>query len=552
MRHMFFNALALSCLLALSPAAAAGTRYVNANLATGANDGSSWADAHQGSLGLQAALALSVAGDEVFVAQGTYLPTATLSRTVSFALINNVAIYGSFLGTETSPAQRPPFGTAPSVLSGDLAGNDGALVFSDNTIHLVTTTGTNATAVLDGFVVSSGAATVNGSNQDRGGGILCLNSASPTVRNCRFVGNRCTFGGAAGYISSGAAPSFIDCSFEDGTGGSFGGAFDIASGGAVLYERCLFKGNTAARAGALEIFSTNGVLVNNCVFTGNTSTGSGGGGAIWVGTGGNPRIRNCTIIGNTSTVSAVAGLRNQNSTNATVVNCIIWGNTGPGGAQASANQVNAATVVTYSLVMGGFAGTGNLDADPQLTDVVGGDFSPTLASPGIDAGNTAEVPAGTTLDSIHNPRLADVLSVADTGAGAAPVVDIGAHEFPSAFVNLGNGLAGTSGTPTLLLAGPLSAGSQLDVSLADALGSSTAWLVLGLTQLDAPFKGGVMVPDVNYLFPIPTSVLGTIAFSSTWPAGVPSGFATWYQFWVQDAAGPAAFSASNAVRGTTP
>ncbi|HTE05043.1 MAG TPA: right-handed parallel beta-helix repeat-containing protein, partial [Planctomycetota bacterium] len=279
MRRTLLAALSLSGLLATGPAAAAGTLFVNADLATGAGDGSSWSDAFQGALGLQSALAAAVSGDEIFVAQGTYRPTAGLSRTVAFALVNGVAVYGSFLGTETSPAERPPFGTAPSVLSGDLAGDDGSQLFGDNSFHLVTTAGAGASAVLDGFVISSGAATGAGGNTDRGGGILCLNASSPTVRNCRFTGHRATFGGGSGYIAGTAAPSFTDCSFENGLGGSFGGAFDVAGAGAVRYERCLFKGNTAARAGALELFSTSGVVVYNCIFTGNTSTGSGGGGA---------------------------------------------------------------------------------------------------------------------------------------------------------------------------------------------------------------------------------------------------------------------------------
>ena len=40
--------------------------------ATGADDGSSWADAFQGALGLQDALAVAQSGDQVFVAQGPY------------------------------------------------------------------------------------------------------------------------------------------------------------------------------------------------------------------------------------------------------------------------------------------------------------------------------------------------------------------------------------------------------------------------------------------------------------------------------------------------
>jgi hypothetical protein len=52
MRHLL-SALALSALLL--PAARAGTLFVDAALGTGANDGSSWANAYQGPDGLQAA-----------------------------------------------------------------------------------------------------------------------------------------------------------------------------------------------------------------------------------------------------------------------------------------------------------------------------------------------------------------------------------------------------------------------------------------------------------------------------------------------------------------
>ncbi len=546
-----FRAVALA-LLALAPPAAAGTVFVDAALATGANDGSSWADALQGPLGVQAALALAVSGDEVWVAQGAYLPTDTGSRTVSFALENGVTLYGGFLGTETGPEQRPPFGSAPSALSGDLAGDDGLLQFGDNSFHILTSVGTNATAVIDGFEIRGGAATGAGGNNDKGGGILCLGAVSPTVRNCRFVGNRCTFGGAAGYVNSGGAPSFTDCSFEDGVGGSFGGAFDVASAGAVLWERCLFRGNTAARGGALEIFASTGVVVDNCVFTANTATGSSGGGAIWMGTGGNARVRNCTIVANNSVVNNVAGLRNQGADDATVANCILWDNVGPAGAQTAANQVNAATVVTWSIVEGGFTGTGNSGADPLLADVPNGDFALSAASPAIDAGSNAELQPGATLDIAHAPRLADVLAVTDTGSGTAPVVDLGAFERASAWLGLGDALAGTPGTPLLVMDGPLTALSTVDVALSGVLPASTAFLVVGFSQLGAPFKGGVMVPNVDVLLPFGTTGAGTLDFAFAWPAGVPAGVSTWYQFWVQDAGGPKGFAASGGVQGTTP
>jgi hypothetical protein len=288
--------------------------------------------------------------------------------------------------------------------------------------------GTNATALLDGFTVTGGNANLSSQNNDRGGAILCIGTQSPTIRRCRFVANRCTFGGGVGYVGgSGTAPTFTDCSFEDNFGGSFGGAFDIAQAGAVRFERCVFRGNTAGRAGALEIFATSGVVVSNSLFVGNTSTsGTGGGGALWLGSGGTTQVKGCTIVANSSTSQTVAGVRVQTAT-VVVANCILWDNAGPGGAQGAANQIGG-TGATYSIVEGGLAGAGNLALDPQFVDPLAGDYSLAAASPAIDAGDNGAVPAGTTLDLALEPRFADDPAAADTGAGTAPIVDIGAHE----------------------------------------------------------------------------------------------------------------------------
>ncbi len=424
---------------------------MNAGLSTGANDGSSWADAFQGADGLQAALAVALSGDDIFVTEGVYRASSTGTRTESFALKNGVTLWGGFKGGESSPDDRPLLGVGQSILSGDLAGDDSAGGFDDNSYHLIRTVGTDASAVIDRFTIKAGNANGSGGNNDRGGGILCLGNVSPTVRDCYFVDNRSSFGGAAGYCNSGAAPTFTDCGFEGGQGGSFGGAFDLASAGPVRFERCLFYNNTAARAGALEIFATNGVIVSNCIFANNTATGSGGGGAIWVGSGGDTKFRNCTIFENYSTTNAVAGLRNQNAPQTTVVNCILWGNQGPGGTQAANNQANAANQISYSIVEGGFTGVGNLNADPLIGPGPFLIFLPSTGSPCIDAGNNSEVPPGSTTEFWGGPRFFDDPSSADTGLGTAPIVDIGAHELgtwnevipgcSSSFLNLSKGYA---------------------------------------------------------------------------------------------------------------
>ena len=121
-------------------------------------------------------------------------------------------------------------------------------------------------------------------------------------------------------------------------------------------------------------------------------------------------------------------MRAQGAT-AIVTNSILWDNSGTGGAQGSANQINPAATVDYSTVEGGFAtGTGNLASDPLLADALGGDLTLLAGSPAIDAGDNAGVPAGLTLDLALAPRFVDDPSTPDTGAGGAPLVDMGALE----------------------------------------------------------------------------------------------------------------------------
>ena len=419
--------LVFSASLACVDGAEAAIRYVRADLTTGANNGTSWADAYRGVGGIAAALSASVAGDEIWVAAGTYKPTTTLDRGAALTLKSGVALYGGFNGTESKLAQRN-FAANPTVVTGDLAGNDnGTANLTDNSYRIFVGTAVASTAILDGFTIRS--ANANGSsasNWDRGGGIIILNGGNPTVRNCTFIANRCTFGGGAGYVF-GASATFINCRFENNVGGSYGGAFDMNN---VVgnFERCVFIGNSASRAGACESYGGSQTRYTNCIFSGNTATGSGGGGALWIGVNSAVTARNSTFVANNAT-SLAGGVINT-SGSSTFANCIMWANTGPGGTTVANQLTNSGgtTNVSYSIVQGGFTGTANLNANPLFVDQANRDFRLQPSSPAIDSGSNTLVPTGTTVDFGGLPRFVDDPTVADTGVGTAPITDRGAHE----------------------------------------------------------------------------------------------------------------------------
>ncbi len=123
------------------------------------------------------------------------------------------------------------------------------------------------------------------------------------------------------------------------------------------------------------------------------------------------------------------------------------------------------------------------------------------------------------------------------------------------WTDLGFALAGTAGVPVLTGEGSLCAGATMRFRLQSARPLSTTFLVLGFEQIDAPFKGGVLVPDPAppaLIVLRPTGPTGDVTIGGEWPAGINPGFLFFAQHWIQDAAGPAGFAASNAVQGRTP
>ena len=121
------------------------------------------------------------------------------------------------------------------------------------------------------------------------------------------------------------------------------------------------------------------------------------------------------------------------------------------------------------------------------------------------------------------------------------------------WTDLGHPLAGAAGLPHLVGTGTLVPGTSVTMQVSRLLANGVATLVIGLSAIQAPFKGGVMVPALDALVPgLPAGPDGVLSLVSAWPAGLPGGFTFILQCWQKDPAGVAGFSASNGLGGTTP
>jgi hypothetical protein len=409
--------------------------YVDAS-ATGANNGSSWADAYNY---LQDALTAAGSGTEIWVTQGTYRPDmdtahpgGTNDRYATFQLKNGVSIYGGF---PTGGGSRDP-NTYVTFLSGDIGVADNK---NDNSYHVVNGSGTNSTAILDGFTITKGYANDNGV----GGGMYNGNS-SPTLTNCIFSGNEASgsdHGSGGGMFNSSSSPTLTNCTFIGNK--VYGSMWHGLGGGMCNYGgsptliNCTFAGNEASggdRGGYGGGMYNDGSNPNitNCTFTGNSTSGGilndAGGGMCNYGS--SPNITNCTFTGNSS-LNVGGGMSNEFSSSPIVTNCILWGNTAPYGGSQISNSSSTVTV-SFSDIQGGYSGTGNINADPLFVDANGPDniagteddnlrLSP--GSPCIDTANNVAVPIGIETDLDGRDRFAD------GDCNTTVIVDMGAFEF---------------------------------------------------------------------------------------------------------------------------
>ncbi len=316
--------------------------------------------------------------------------------------------------------------------------------------YRIATVGSGAPVSVSGLTIANG-------RTDRGAAFAIGNGADLSLDGVRVTGNTATVDGGAMLFVGGGTVSITDSTFDANTAAGSGGAIWLGQGAVaptLEISNSTFSGNSAVNnGGAIRLFSLGSVKLVNSTFSGNSASS---GGAL-AQAGGSIDLSNTLLAGNTA--SSGPDIRRTAGTMTSQGHNLLGNNSGAG----------------FTAAAGDLVGTSASPINPQLGPLQdNGGMTPTRAllpaSPAINAGDNALVPAGVAFDQ--------------RGAGFPRIryslVDIGAFEIqnlPPTDITLSNNLI-----PENLSSGTLvGTFSSIDPDAAD---SFTYTLVAGTGSTD--------------------------------------------------------------------
>ncbi|WP_304238241.1 choice-of-anchor Q domain-containing protein [Jiulongibacter sediminis] len=420
---------------------ASGARIYVKQHSTG-GDGTSWAKAFGN---LQSAIFASnacLSSDSIWVAAGTYYPTETDKRWLSFKLDTNTYIFGGFAGNEPSNYNLAlrDFVQNETIISGDI----GVVGDSTDNVSTIFELGEEEqTSLLDGLTITGAQANLSspgGFKYTSGGAVISRavdGDHHLTIRNSVLKNNYAESNGAGifsqGFNGHTAILNLENCNFY-GNKASFSGSCvenDASNGGEAICNaiNSTFRGSDGNAIRNIAYSSSVSILnCEGCVFSGN-EIGSRAAGISNYDADGTAKtsIINSTFTGNKAFQGSA--LYNRGG-ELFVTNSIFWKNDHFGPLDDILTENGGNTTVKYSMREGSTDNAnGNIPAtdplfvagiDPLTSPNNGGDFRLKNCSPVADKGLNDSVSVA--FDLAGNSRIFN-----DTGLPTA-IVDLGAYE----------------------------------------------------------------------------------------------------------------------------
>ncbi|MBR1921411.1 MAG: hypothetical protein IJ829_05345 [Kiritimatiellae bacterium] len=342
--------------------------------------------AEKGATSISAALALLKAGGTVYVTNGTYNLSATVTISGGTKLVGCGTTVGDVVVTAAQYVRPFVLEGSGSVISGiriqdttapntsvasDYPHTGAAILVRGGTVTNCVfyncRTGSEDASIKDtdnlqiencGAVMLIGDATVVGccftncyshaGSGVNGGGAIQVNRGHGVIRGCDFYGNTARASGGAIHVPTarGATAEIWNCAFRNNQGSGFngyGGAVSGGGAGTVLYN-CLFEGNYVQSRSTEDRCSGGGVY--------------------------NATLVNCTLVGNyIKQTAGSAGHFGAGVYKCAVTNSIVWANSNTvDNVLCNWSESDAVTTFGYSCTSPLADGTRNMSNDPAFVD----------------------------------------------------------------------------------------------------------------------------------------------------------------------------------------
>ncbi|MCU4163663.1 T9SS type A sorting domain-containing protein [Carboxylicivirga caseinilyticus] len=213
---------------------------------------------------LQSAISAAQAGDEIWLAEGTYYVTEGTATSDQLLIQQSISIYGGFSGLETSVTERN-FNLNPTIISGDIGVADD---LSDNTERLIRVeAASDDKVVIDGVILEKAYG---------GGGIVSMTGDVALV-NVIVRDNHATSYDGGGVYNRYSALHLVNCLIYNNVSNRWGAGVyqDLDQGSTTLINCTVVNNHSNDTGGGLFGHSVGNLKVYNSIVWGNTANVTG-------------------------------------------------------------------------------------------------------------------------------------------------------------------------------------------------------------------------------------------------------------------------------------